>query len=215
MPDFAFERRCQGLVCGIDEAGRGPLAGPVVAAAVVLDRRRLPRALRDGLDDSKKLSPEAREAFARLLSGTARIGVGAASVKEIDSRNILQATFVAMRRAVMALGVLPDVALVDGDRAPPLACQVRTIIGGDGLSLSIAAASIIAKVTRDALMRRLASRYAGYGWEHNVGYGTAEHRAAITALGPTPHHRRSFAPLQLSFGFDSNLPLQRADSQTY
>jgi ribonuclease HII len=214
-PDITFERRAAGLVCGIDEAGRGPLAGPVVAAAVILDRRRLPRALRDGLDDSKKLSPEAREDFARLLRRCARIGVGAASVREIDRRNILQATFVAMRRAVAGLGVSPDVALVDGDRAPPLACEVRTIIGGDGLSLSIAAASVIAKVTRDALMRRLAQRYAGYGWDHNVGYGTAEHRAAITALGPTPHHRRSFAPLQLSFGFDSKLPTQVADSQTY
>src|SRR5689334_22151927 len=130
MPDFAFERRCAGLVCGIDEAGRGPLAGPVVAAAVILDRRRLPRALREGLDDSKTLAPEAREGFAALLRRTARIGVGAASVREIDSRNILQATFVAMRRAVEALGVAPDVALVDGDRAPHLACQVRTIVGG-------------------------------------------------------------------------------------
>jgi ribonuclease HII len=202
MPDFSFERRHSGLVCGVDEVGRGPLAGPVVAAAVVLDRRRLPRALRHGLDDSKRLSPAAREDYAALLRCCARIGVGAASVFEIDRRNILQASFVAMRRAVVA----PDVALVDGDRAPPLACAVETIVGGDGLSLSIAAASVIAKVTRDSLMRRLALRYQGYGWEHNVGYGTAEHRAALLTLGPTPHHRRSFAPLQLALGLESAEP---------
>jgi ribonuclease HII len=206
MPDFFFERRHSGLVCGLDEVGRGPLAGPVVAAAVILDRRRLPRMLREGLDDSKKLAREAREEYAALLRRCARIGVGAASVMEIDRRNILQASLVAMRRAVAALGVAPDVALVDGDRAPPLACAVETIVGGDGLSLSIAAASIIAKVTRDALMRRLALRYRGYGWEHNVGYGTAEHRAALLALGPTPHHRRSFAPLQLALGLEGAAP---------
>jgi ribonuclease HII len=206
MPDFFFERRHSGLVCGVDEVGRGPLAGPVVAAAVILDRRRLPRALREGLDDSKKLAPEAREEYAAVLRRCARIGVGAASVIEIDQRNILQASLVAMRRAVAALGVIPDVALVDGDRPPPLACAVETIVGGDGLSLSIAAASVIAKVTRDGLMRRLALRYQGYGWEHNVGYATAEHRAALLALGPTPHHRRSFAPLQLVLGLEGRIP---------
>ena len=202
MPDFAIERSCAGVVCGIDEAGRGPLAGPVVAAAVILDRRRLPKALRHGLDDSKKLLPEQRQEFAALLetcveNGTARIGVGAASVIEIDRRNILQATLAAMCRAVAALGVSPEIALVDGNVPPPLPCPVRTVIGGDGLSLSIAAASIIAKVTRDRLMRRLALRYDGYGWETNVGYATAAHRAALTERGPTPHHRRSFAPVQL------------------
>jgi ribonuclease HII len=204
MPDFAHERRCQGVVCGIDEAGRGPLAGPVVAAAVILDRRRLPRLLRHELDDSKKLAPAAREEYAALLRRCAVIGIGAASVAEIDRRNILQASLLAMRRAVAALGVTPAVALVDGNMPPQLPCAVRTIIGGDGLSLSIAAASVIAKVTRDALMRRLAPRYEGYGWEHNFGYATAEHRAAIAALGPTIHHRRSFAPLQLDLPFESN-----------
>jgi len=202
MPDFAIERSCTGLVCGIDEAGRGPLAGPVVAAAVILDRRRLPKALRHGLDDSKKLMPEQRQELALLLEacaekGTARIGVGAASVIEIDRRNILQATLAAMCRAVAALDVVPEVALVDGNVPPPLPCPVRTVIGGDGRSLSIAAASIIAKVTRDRLMRRLALRYDGYGWDTNVGYATAAHRAALGARGPTPHHRRSFAPVQL------------------
>ena len=198
MPDFALEMACSGLVCGIDEAGRGPLAGPVVAAAVILDRRRIPKALRYGLDDSKRLLPEEREEFATLLFGCgAAIGIGAASVGEIDRRNILQATLAAMGRAVAALPRAPEIALVDGNVPPPLPCRVKTVIGGDGLSLSIAAASVIAKVTRDRLMRRLALRYGGYGWETNVGYGTPEHRAGIERLGPTPHHRRSFAPLHL------------------
>jgi ribonuclease HII len=203
MPDFALERSCPGVVCGIDEAGRGPLAGPVVAAAVILDRRRLPRALRHGLDDSKRLLPEEREDMAALLEacaerGIARIGIGAASVSEIDRRNIMQATLAAMRRAAAALGIVPEIALVDGNVPPPLPCPVRTVVGGDGLSLSIAAASVIAKVTRDRLMRRLALRYGGYGWETNVGYATAAHRAALEELGPTRHHRRSFAPVQLT-----------------
>jgi ribonuclease HII len=207
MPDFVLEMSCRGVVCGVDEAGRGPLAGPVVAAAVILDRRRLPRALRYGLDDSKKLSREEREEFAALLrrSGAA-IGVGAASVVEIDRRNILQATLAAMGRAVAALGIPPQTALVDGNVPPPLACAVRTVIGGDGLSLSIAAASVIAKVTRDRLMHRLAQRYDGYGWNTNVGYGTAEHQRAIEALGLTPHHRRSFAPVQLALALETNEP---------
>ena len=208
MPDFALERRCEGVVCGVDEAGRGPLAGPVVAAAVILDRRRLSRALRYGLDDSKRLSLEEREEMAELLEacaaeGAARIGIGAASVIEIDRRNILQATLAAMCRAVSALGIAPEIALVDGNVPPPLPCPVRTVIGGDGLSLSIAAASVVAKVTRDRLMRRLAERYGGYGWATNVGYGTPEHQAALRELGLTPHHRRSFAPVQLAFGFES------------
>ncbi len=204
MPDFALEMACKGLVCGVDEAGRGPLAGPVVAAAVILERRRLPRALRHGLDDSKRLSAEAREEYAAMLERCAQIGVGAASVIEIDRRNILQATLAAMCRAVAALGAKPDIALIDGNVPPPLSCAVRTVIGGDGLSLSIAAASVIAKVTRDRLMRRLAQRYEGYGWHTNVGYGTPEHQAALQSLGLTPHHRRSFAPVQLSLGFESN-----------
>lgn len=203
MPDFALEKRYAGIVCGVDEAGRGPLAGPVVAAAVILDRRRLPRSLRDGLDDSKKLSAEEREEYAAILRRSAcTIGVGAASAAEIDRINILRATLTAMCRAVAALKTMPAIALIDGNVPPPLPCPVETVIGGDGLSFSIAAASIIAKTTRDRLMKQLAQRYAGYGWETNVGYATEEHRAALAALGPTPHHRRSFAPLQLAFEFD-------------
>jgi len=206
MPDFALERGCEGIVCGIDEAGRGPLAGPVVAAAVILDRRKIPRRLRSELDDSKKLSAEEREEFALMIRQCAvRIGVGAASVREIERINILQATFVAMRRALLRLGLMPDIALIDGNQPPPLPCAVKTVIGGDGLSLSIAAASVIAKTTRDRLMRALALRYDGYGWMTNVGYGTEEHRAAILSLGPTRHHRMTFAPLQLSLDFDMSL----------
>jgi len=203
MPSFAIERRCSGIVCGIDEAGRGPLAGPVVAAAVVLDPKRFPRSLRERLDDSKLLSALERDACFRALErcvarGAAHIGVGAASVREIDTINILRAALLAMSRAVAALAVVPDIALVDGNVPPPLGCTVRTVVGGDGESFSIAAASVIAKVTRDRLMRALAVRYPGYGWATNVGYATAEHGEAIARLGATPHHRRSFAPFRLT-----------------
>lgn len=216
MPDFAFESAASGIVCGIDEVGRGPLAGPVVAAAVILDRDRMPEKLRRELDNSKKLSAAARADQAALIVGCARIGIGAASVAEIDRVNILQATFIAMRRALARLGTAPDLALVDGNRAPDLPCAVRTIIGGDGLSLSIAAASVIAKVTRDRLMHALAPRYQAYGWETNVGYGTEAHRRALLAFGPTRHHRMSFAPCQLSLGFDSNFSKQVPGTpQTY
>jgi ribonuclease HII len=209
MPDFALERGCDGIVCGIDEAGRGPLAGPVVAAAVILDRKKIPRRLRAELDDSKKLNAGEREEFALMIRQCAiKVGVGAASVREIERINILQATFVAMRRALMRMGVMPDIALIDGNQPPPLPCAVKTVIGGDGLSLSIAAASVIAKTTRDRLMRSLALRYDGYGWMTNVGYATEEHRAAIISLGPTRHHRMTFAPLQLSLAFDTNLIVQ-------
>jgi ribonuclease HII len=203
MPDFAIERQFPGLVCGIDEAGRGPLAGPVVAAAVVLEPRRFPKMLRDGLDDSKVLTREQREACYLALRrcadrGTARIGVGAASTVEIDRLNILRAALLAMARAVSVLGVRPDTALVDGTIAPPLACAVRTVVKGDALSFSIAAASVVAKVTRDRIMRGLAPRYPGYGWQTNVGYATQEHSEAIRRLGITRHHRRSFAPMRLA-----------------
>ncbi|MFN0042783.1 MAG: ribonuclease HII [Alphaproteobacteria bacterium] len=200
MPDFRFESEIAGPVAGLDEAGRGPWAGPVVAAAVILDARRLPAILRDGLDDSKALSAETRAALDHALrhaarEGVARLALGAASATEIDALNILQATFLAMRRALSALGSPPALALIDGNRAPVLPCPVRTIIGGDGLSLSIAAASILAKVARDRLMARLGRRYPEYGWGRNAGYGTPGHRAALAAHGPTPHHRMSFAPL--------------------
>jgi ribonuclease HII len=212
MPDFKIERRYKGLVCGIDEAGRGPLAGPVVAAAVVLDPRRFPKSLRERLDDSKALTIGQRERCYRTLlrcvdRGVARIGVGAASVAEIDRINILRAALLAMTRAVTVLGVRPDTALVDGDTAPPLSCEVRTVVKGDALSFSIAAASVVAKVTRDRIMRGLAPRYPGYGWETNVGYATPEHGEGIRQMGVTPHHRRSFSPVRLAIAGDDVLPL--------
>jgi ribonuclease HII len=206
LPDFKLERSLGGIVAGIDEAGRGPLAGPVVAAAVILGNgegpaRRLPPLLRHWLDDSKRVPPVRRQMLYEALLDAAQAnricyGLGAASVGEIDRFNILAATHLAMARALAALRLVPDIALVDGNRAPPLPCRVETIVGGDGLSLSIAAASILAKVTRDRLMQRLASRFPGFGWEHNMGYGTDEHRAALERLGPTRHHRHSFAPLR-------------------
>jgi ribonuclease HII len=195
VPDFLLERTLPGPVAGIDEAGRGPLAGPVVAAAVILPSRGLPKALAQGLDDSKKLSPASRQELFALLIRRAQIGIGSASVEEIDRLNILQATMLAMTRALARLPECPANALVDGNRAPALPCAVQTVVGGDGLSLSIAAASIVAKVTRDRLMTRLARRHPGFGWERNAGYGTAEHRAALIRIGPTWHHRRSFAPV--------------------
>ncbi|MCC6468740.1 MAG: ribonuclease HII [Alphaproteobacteria bacterium] len=209
MPSLTFERSCGAMpVCGIDEAGRGPLAGPVVAAAVVLDLAKpLPR----GINDSKQLDRPTRERLADKLRARALIGVGAATVEEIDRINILQATMLAMRRAVDALAAVlgrpPAHALVDGNRAPTLPCPVQTIVDGDALCLSIAAASIIAKVTRDRMMCELAALHPHYGWERNAGYGTPEHLAALEQHGPTPHHRTSFRPveqlrLNLAGGFE-------------
>lgn len=199
MPDLAHERRLghapDFLVCGVDEAGRGPLAGPVVAAAVILPCGALPDWCAR-LDDSKVLKPAARDALFDRIVAACPHGIGEASVTEIDNVNILQATFLAMRRAVAALPVRPALALVDGNRRPPdLGCRAETLVDGDALSLSIAAASILAKVTRDRIMADLARRHPGYGWERNAGYGTAEHLAAINSLGVTPQHRRSFAPV--------------------
>ena len=201
MPDWVHElaARSEGFsrIAGIDEAGRGPWAGPVVAAAVILDQAALPARLRDGLDDSKVVPRPRREyLFAAMTDCAAvRIGVGRADVAEIDRLNILGATLLAMHRAVTALPEGCDFALVDGNRPPKLPCSVRCVVGGDGLSLSIAAASIVAKVTRDRLMGKLDGLHPGYGWSHNVGYGTPEHQRALQALGVTPHHRRSFAPI--------------------
>jgi ribonuclease HII len=196
MPTFRFERTCDVQpVAGIDEAGRGPLAGPVIAAAVVLDAARLPRRIARRINDSKQLAAAEREELFDLVRPYAAIGVGGASVTEIDRINILRATYVAMRRAVTRLPLCPAIALVDGNGAPDLPCAVRTIVDGDRLSLSIAAASIVAKVTRDRLMRLLARQHPGYGWEHNAGYGTEEHRDALLRLGLTRHHRRSFRPV--------------------
>ena len=193
MPDLSYEKaaRCD-VVCGIDEVGRGPWAGPVLAAAVVLDRALLPAALAARIDDSKKLTRAQREAIAAELPGCARIGIGAADVSEIERLNIYWATMLAMRRAVDALGAPPQFALVDGRGAPELPCPVRCIVGGDALSLSIAAASIVAKVTRDRLMGAFGAEYPGYGFEQHMGYGTPAHRAALRHLGPTPLHRLGF-----------------------
>lgn len=198
MPSFRFELGCEGRVAGIDEAGRGPLAGPVYAAAAVIDRTRAARKLLRMIDDSKKLTLEQREEAyeAMIASGVVQFAVAEASVEEIDRVNILQATYLAMRRAVQALVEQPEVVLVDGNRAPPqLGCRAETIVGGDAHSYSIAAASIFAKVTRDRHMTALAAMFPGYGWETNRGYGSAQHLQALELLGPTPHHRMSFAPV--------------------
>jgi ribonuclease HII len=179
-------------ICGIDEAGRGPLAGPVVAAAVILDRDRMPQ----GLNDSKKLTELRREALYEELLEQAHVGVGIADVAEIDRLNILQATLLAMSRAADALPIEARFALIDGIHAPKLQCPTACIKGGDGKSLSIAAASIIAKVARDRYMRALALDFPEYGWERNKGYGSAQHMTALHMYGPTPHHRTSFAPVR-------------------
>jgi len=197
-PTLNLERGLGGRVCGIDEAGYAPLAGPVVAAAVVLPPGPKPGRLR-GLTDSKLLKPAERERYFELIRAIADVGVGVATVEEIDRLNILQADLLAMRRAVEALGRPPDAALVDGRNPPPLACDVRTVVKGDRRSLSVAAASVIAKVVRDRLMRTLAAECPGYGWRTNVGYGTDEHYLGLLRRGPTPHHRRSFAPLTTLF----------------
>src|SRR5882757_5632589 len=205
MPHYNYESRLlktiAGPVCGVDEAGRGPLAGPVVAAAVILDRRRIPK----GLNDSKQLSEETREElFPRIMEMAVAVGVGEAGVDEIDLVNIRQATHLAMARAVRALGIPAQFALVDGNDAPALPCKCDTLIGGDGISVSIAAASIIAKVTRDRLMQRLHDEYPGYNWRSNKGYGTQDHHNGLKIHGVTIHHRRSFAPIyNILFGDES------------
>jgi ribonuclease HII len=216
MPHFIFESRARakmgGPVAGVDEAGRGPLAGPVVAAAVIFEKKRIPK----GLDDSKVMSEAAREcAFVAIMEMALCVGVGEASVDEIDLVNIRQATHLAMARAIRALAQAPVFALVDGNDAPALPCRCDTLVGGDGRSVSIAAASIIAKVTRDRLMTSLHEAFPVYGWRTNKGYGTEEHLAALGRHGPTLHHRRSFSPVHnILYGnksvdsiVDSNLTL--------
>ena len=212
MPHYIFEARwlktIPGPIAGVDEAGRGPLAGPVVAAAVILDRKRMPK----GLNDSKQLSAETREAlFPLIMERAIAVGVGEASVDEIDLVNIRQATHLAMARAVRALLPAAAFALVDGNDAPALPCRCDTIIDGDAKSVSIAAASIIAKVTRDRIMRALHEQHPGYGWLTNKGYGTGEHLQALGRLGPCLHHRRSFAPVAAHFMADGNVPLTAAE----
>lgn len=196
MPHFRHEKRLlatvPGPLCGVDEAGRGPLAGPVVAAAVILDFQKYPR----GLNDSKQLDEGTREElFPRIMEMAVAVGIGQASVGEIDLVNIRQATHLAMARAVRALSVAAAFALVDGNDSPALPCPCETLVDGDAKSLSVAAASIIAKVTRDRLMALLHDEHPHYGWRNNKGYGTPEHLAGLKTRGITIHHRRSFSPV--------------------
>ncbi len=195
-PDFSYEQaaHAQGYlrVAGVDEVGRGPLAGPVTAAAVILDPARIP----EGLNDSKKLTPKRRQALLEALLEAAEVSVAHATVEEIDDLNILRASHLAMIRAIDGLPTPPDFALIDGNMIPrDLALPAQSVVKGDALSLSIAAASIAAKIRRDALMVELAQQFPGYGWERNAGYPSKQHREALQNLGVTPHHRRSFKPV--------------------
>jgi len=194
-PDFSFEDQHSGIVCGIDEVGRGPLAGPVVAAAVIWRRYGLCPDLCAAIHDSKKLSAKKREYLYNKIFDFADVSLAECSVREIDEINILQATLRAMQKACSNLNTPPDVALVDGNKAPKLPCKTLTIVKGDSKSLSIAAASIVAKHYRDTLMQKYAEEFPHYGWERNAGYGTREHLEAIEKHGITPLHRLSFAPI--------------------
>ena len=196
MPDFEFETACRAngyhAVAGVDEVGRGPLCGPVTAAAVILDTERIP----DGLNDSKKLSAAKREHLFHAILASARVGIGHATVQEIDQINILQASHLAMMRALVELGGDVDYVLIDGNRAPKaLTLPHECLVKGDARSCSIAAASIVAKITRDRIMTALDAEFPGYGWAKNAGYPTKEHLDALSQLGITPHHRCSFKPV--------------------
>ena len=196
-PNFRFEsqafRAGHTLICGIDEAGRGPWAGPVVACAVVLNSKRIPK----GINDSKKLIEARREALFDSIMQSSQVGIGIVSVTEIDDINILQATFLAMQRALGQFVNHPDLALIDGNRSPKIKCKIQTIIAGDAKSLSIAAASIIAKVTRDRIMHALDETHPHYGFAKHKGYGTSAHVAALEKHGPCAEHRKSFRPIAL------------------
>lgn len=202
MPDWKIEDGHRGLICGIDEAGRGPWAGPVVAGVAVFLTREVSPELLAQLNDSKKLSAKKREYLYELLrqeeqAGHILCGIGEASAAEIDELNILQATFMAMRRAVENLPQKPDIALIDGNRLPKdFPCANECFIGGDGRSYSIAAASILAKVYRDRLMSEMAKQYPHYGFEKNAGYGTKAHIEGLRQYGVTPQHRRSYRPIK-------------------
>ncbi len=206
MPDFGLEARARDrgfhLIAGVDEAGRGPWAGPVVAGAVILNNDGLPRRLLEGLDDSKKLSAQKRDELFALLPNWAAIGVGLAEASEIDEINILRASFRAMERALAELHPPPDYVLVDGNKLPSVPCAAEPVVKGDSRSLSIAAASIVAKVTRDRIMAGHADQFPAYGWERNAGYGTAEHKAALTRWGVTDQHRKSYAPIRKMLSLD-------------
>jgi ribonuclease HII len=194
-PNLTLERLHAGPVCGVDEAGRGPWAGPVCAAAVILHHRRTP----EGVDDSKKLTAKARERLeAEIKDRAVAWAVAFASVEEIAELNILHATGLAMRRAVEALQVRPAMALVDGNYRFRLPCEVATVVGGDGLSMSIAAASILAKTARDRLMAEMDDLYPGYGFSSHKGYGAQKHAEALVSLGPSPIHRMAWAPVRLA-----------------
>lgn len=206
MPDFEIEDGFDVPVAGIDEAGRGPWAGPVVAGAVVINDRNIDKALLEGLDDSKKLSAKKREQlydklFAEEKAGRLFIGIGTASAEEIDRLNILQATFLAMKRAAEALKIKPQAAIVDGNQNPKgFACPTRTVVRGDAKSYSISAASIVAKVYRDRLMSEMAKKYPYYGFEKNAGYGTAAHINGLKEHGICPEHRKSYKPIKKILG---------------
>jgi ribonuclease HII len=189
-------------IAGIDEAGRGPWAGPVVAAAVILDPANIPT----GIDDSKALDEDGRDViYRRIVESGAIFATGIADVERIDRDNILNATLWAMSEAIRALSTKPRLALVDGNRSPRLACETRTIVKGDAKCLSIAAASIIAKVTRDRMMIALDTEFPGYGFARHKGYGTPEHKDALARIGVCPLHRRSFKPIQLALGLVEEL----------
>ena len=202
VPDFNIEKSLglNGLIAGFDEAGRGPWCGPVVAACVCWPDLQIPEELAGVINDSKKLTAKKREAlYPKIISSNAIVGVGQASAEEIDEMNILQASFLAMHRAlddVRAKGYYPVFGLIDGNRLPKWDIPCQAVIGGDGKSLSIGAASIVAKVVRDRLMADLAKEFPAYGWERNAGYGTAEHIRALQEYGPTIHHRKSYAPIK-------------------
>ena len=199
-PDFSLEDSCDGLACGIDEAGRGPLVGPVLAACVHVPAAARGEAFWSSVTDSKKLTAKKRESLYGLIRQHSFFGIAEASIEEIDSLNIHHATLLAMKRAFEAMcrdfNLEPQQALIDGKFGPDLPCAVTTVIKGDSISLSIAAASILAKVTRDRIMRDLHAVHPHYQWAKNAGYGTPEHLRALAEHGPTPHHRRSFAPLR-------------------
>ena len=192
MPDYVFETELGVRVAGVDEVGRGPLAGPVTAAAVVLDPARIP----DGLNDSKKLTARARERLYAELMACAEVSVAHASVAEIDELNILRASHLAMERALAGLALAPEHALIDGNMIPRgLELPATALVKGDARSVSISAASIVAKICRDRVLVDLAQHHPGYGWETNMGYGSKKHMSALSHLGVTPHHRRSFKPV--------------------
>jgi len=195
-PTYKFERamlkKGHRFVAGVDEAGRGPLAGPVVAAAVILDKRRMPK----GIDDSKALQPDNRASLFDAILACSEVSISAVGPSDIDRIDIRQATLLAMRRAVAGLPRRPCAALIDGNDPPELACETQAIIGGDALSLSIAAASIVAKVFRDGLMCRLETAHPGYGFASHKGYSTRFHLEALVRLGPSAAHRMSFAPVR-------------------